>query len=82
VRLAEAVTTYQGAAADSARVLGPGDEETLTIRCNLAIAYYPAGRLTDVVTVLERALADCQQHLGLDHPMTQAVGENLRAVRN
>jgi hypothetical protein len=35
-----------------------------------------------VVTALERALADCQQHLGPDHPMTQAVRENLDAVRD
>ena len=55
--------------------------ETLTTRCNLATAYYTAGRLADVVTVLERALADCQQHLGPDHPMTQAVRENLDAAR-
>jgi tetratricopeptide (TPR) repeat protein len=81
-RLSDAIPQYEQALADSERMLGPGDEETLTIRCNLATAYYAAGRLTDVVTVLERALADCQQHLGLDHAMTQAVGENLDAVRD
>jgi hypothetical protein len=62
-------------------VLGPGDEQTLTIRCNLAAAYYLAGRLADVVTVLERALADCREHLGPGHPMTQTVQENLDAAR-
>jgi hypothetical protein len=62
-------------------VLGPGDEQTLTIRCNLAAAYYAAGRLTDVVTVLERALADCEEHLGPGHVMTQTVRENLDAAR-
>jgi hypothetical protein len=62
-------------------MLGPGDEQTLTIRCNLATAYYMAGRRTDVITVLERALTDCEKHLGPDHPMTEAVRENLDAAR-
>jgi hypothetical protein len=30
-------------------MLGPGDIETLTTRCNLVSAYYTVGRLTDVV---------------------------------
>ena len=58
-------------------MLGPGDVETLTTRCNLATAYYTAGRLADVVAVLQRALADCERYLGPDHQMTQTVRENL-----
>jgi len=61
-------------------MLGPGDIETLTTRCNLATAYYAAGRLSDVVGVLRRALADCEQHLGPDHSMTSTVRENLKAA--
>ena len=48
-------------------MLGAGDMETLTTRCNLATAYYTAGRLTDVVAVLQRALTDCERYLGPDH---------------
>jgi hypothetical protein len=34
----------------------------------------------EVVTVLRRALADCEHFLGPDHPMTRTVRENLRAA--
>ena len=59
---------------------GPGDLETLTTRCNLATAYYTAGRLADVVAVLQRALTDCERYLGPDHQMTQTVRANLDAA--
>ena len=45
-------------------MLGPGDIQTLTTRCSLASAYYTAGRLSEVVSVLQRALTDWEQHLG------------------
>ena len=61
-------------------MLGPGDVETLTTRCNLASAYYTAGRLSDVVAVLQRALADCEHYLGPDDEMTQTVRENLNTA--
>jgi Tetratricopeptide repeat len=61
-------------------MLGPGDIETLTTRCNLATAYYIVGRLTDVAAVLQRALTDCERYLGPDHPMTQTVRVNLDAA--
>ncbi len=54
--------------------------ETLTIRCNLASAYYTVGRLSAVVSVLQRALTDCEQYLGPDHEMTQTVRQNLDAA--
>ena len=47
---------------------------------NLATAYYLAGRLTDAVAMLERALADCREHLGPGHPITETVQENLDAA--
>ena len=50
------------------------------IRCNLAAAYFSAGRLTDAVAVLQRALSDCERYLGPDHQMTQTVRENLDAA--
>jgi hypothetical protein len=61
-------------------MLGAGDMDTLTTRCNLATAYYTAGRLADVVVVLQRALSDCEKYLGADHQMTQTVRENLDAA--
>jgi hypothetical protein len=61
-------------------MLGAGDIETLTTRCNLATAYYSAGRLADTVTVLRGALADCERFLGPNHPMTETVRENLRGA--
>ena len=61
-------------------MLGAGDTETLTTRCNLASAYYTAGRLSDVVSVLQRALTDCERYLGPDHQMTQTVRQNLDAA--
>ena len=38
------------------------------------------GRLSSVVSVLQRALADCELYLGPDHQMTQTVRENLDAA--
>jgi hypothetical protein len=37
--------------------------------------------MTDGVRVLRRALADCEQYLGADHPMTITVRDNLQAVK-
>jgi 3-deoxy-D-arabino-heptulosonate 7-phosphate (DAHP) synthase len=59
---------------------GPGDRETLTTRASLASALYAGGRLMEVVTVLQRALADSEQYLGPDHPMTKTVRDNLDAA--
>ena len=42
--------------------------------------HYAAGRLNDVVLVLQRALSDCEKYLGPDHQMTQTVRENLDAA--
>jgi hypothetical protein len=61
-------------------MLGADDLETMTTRCNLATAYYDAGRMNDVVRVLRRALADCEQFLGPEHQMTVMVRENLESV--
>ena len=59
---------------------GPGDIETLTARCSLAAVLFLAGRLMEVVTVLQRALADCERYLGPDHPMTRTVRDNLKTA--
>jgi hypothetical protein len=61
-------------------VLGPTHQATLTSRANLGSAYHAALRLTEAVNVFERTLADCEQALGPDHPLTKAVRENLDAA--
>ena len=71
---------YEHALADSERMLGPGDLETLTTRASLAAALYAGGRLMEVIAVLQRALADSERHLGPDHPMTRTVRDNLETA--
>jgi len=61
-------------------MLGPGDTETLSTRASLAAALYAGGRLMEAVAVLQRALADSEQYLGADHPMTKTVRDNLDAA--
>ena len=61
-------------------MLGPGDTETLTTRTSLASALYAGGRVIEAVAVLQRALADSEHYLGLDHPMTKTVRDNLDAA--
>ena len=77
-RLNEAIPAYERAVAESERMLGAGDMETMTTRCNLATALYDAGRMNDMVRVLRRALADCEQFLGPDHEMTVMVAGEPR----
>ena len=62
-------------------MLGPTHQSTLTSRANLASAYHAALRLSEAITVFERTLADCEQALGPDHPLTRAVRENLEAAQ-
>jgi hypothetical protein len=63
--------------ADRERVQGADHPDAVAARANLA---YTAGRLNDVVLVLQRALSDCEKYLGPDHQMTQTVRENLDAA--
>ena len=60
--------------------MGPDHANTLTSRANLASAYHTVGRRTEAVALFERTLADCERLLPPDHPMTQAIRENLRAA--
>ena len=76
----DAVDAFEQAVADGDQALGPGDVEALTTRYNLAVAYSEAGRLTDAVKILRRTLADCERHLGPDHPMTSTVRDHLQAA--
>ena len=39
-----------------------------------------AGRLAEVIPLLQRTLADSERYLGPDHPLTAAVRDNLEAA--
>jgi len=54
--------------------------DTLISRNNLAFAYEMAGRTAEAITLYERTLADSERVLGLHHPTTNLVRENLAAV--
>ena len=79
-RLGDAIHHFEQALADSERMLGSGDLETLTARSSLAAAHFAAGRLAEVIPLLQRTLADSERYLGLDHPLTAAVRDNLEAA--
>jgi hypothetical protein len=61
-------------------MLGPGDLETLTTRSSLAAAHFADGRMAEVIPLLQRTLADSERYLGLDHPLTRTVRDNLDAA--
>ena len=71
-RLGDAIHHYEQALADSERMLGPGDLETLTARSSLAAAHFADGRLAEVIPLLQRTLADSERYLGPDHPLTRS----------
>jgi len=79
-RMQDAIPLYERVVTDGAALADPGDIDALTARCNLATAYFKAGRMTDGVRVLRAVLADCELHLGREHPMTSTVRENLQAA--
>ena len=58
-------------------VLGPDHPYTLTVRTDLAGAYYSAGRLAEAIDAWKELLPDCQRVLGPDHPVTLTVRNNL-----
>jgi tetratricopeptide (TPR) repeat protein len=71
------ITYWQGIAAASTRLLGPGHVQAVQARDRLASAYESAGRLADAMTVFEAALADRERNLGTDHPDTLTARVNL-----
>ena len=58
-------------------VLGPDHPVTLTVRNNLAVAYYSVGRFGEAIELFERVLAEYGRVLGADHPVTLTVRNNL-----
>src|SRR5207249_5399074 len=63
-RLGDAIHHYEQALADSERMLGPADLETLTTRSSLAAAHLAYGRMAEVIPLLRRTLADSERYLG------------------
>ena len=61
-------------------VLGPDHPYTLTVRNDLASAYYSAGRFGEAIELFERVLAEHERVLGPDHPDTLTTRDNLASA--
>ena len=72
---------YEQVLAEYERVLGADHLDTLTVRNNLAVAYYSVGRFGEAIDAWEKLLPDCQRVLGLEHPLTKRVEKNLEAAK-
>jgi tetratricopeptide (TPR) repeat protein len=66
--------------ADTERVLGPDDPDTLAARNNLANAYQTAGRIDAAIALHEQVVAGRERMLGPDHPQTVQSRQNLAAA--
>ena len=66
--------------ADTERVLGPDDPDTLAARNNLANAYQTAGRADEAIMVHEQVLAGRERVLGPGHLHTGQSRKNLAAA--
>ena len=73
----QAIAVGEPLVADSERVLGPDDPDTLTSRNSLAVAYRDAGRIADAIRLFELTLATMERRLGPDHPDTLTTRNNL-----
>lgn len=57
-------------ATDATRLLGPDHPDTLAVQVNLGASHFLAGRIREVVALLEPVVAKTRQLLGPDHPDT------------
>ena len=73
----QAAVALSDAVTHLSKILGPDHPDTLTLRNNLAYAYYSAGRLGEAIPLFEEVLADRVRVLGDDHPSTLASRNNL-----
>ena len=73
----DSIELYEQVLAERERVLGPDHPDTLTIRNNLAGAYYSVGRFGEAIELYEQVLADRVRVLGPDHPDTLTTRNNL-----
>ena len=73
----DSIELYEQVLAERERVLGPDHPDTLTIRNNLAGAYYSVGRFGEAIELFGRVLAERERVLGPDHPDTLTTRNNL-----
>ena len=73
----DSIELYEQVLAERERVLGADHPDTLTVRNNLAGAYYSVGRFGEAIELYEQVLAEYERVLGADHPDTLAVRNNL-----
>ena len=73
----DSIEFYEQMLAEREWVLGPDHPDTLTIRNNLAGAYYSVGRFGEAIELYEQVLAEYERVLGADHPDTLTVRNNL-----
>ena len=76
----DSIELYEQVLAERERVLGPDHPDTLTIRNNLAGAYYSVGRFGEAIELYEQVLAEYERVLGADHPDTLSVRNNLASA--
>ncbi|WP_098011473.1 FxSxx-COOH system tetratricopeptide repeat protein [Streptomyces sp. sk226] len=75
-----AATIYwQRLAADSERLLGSDDPDTVSVRANLAASYGQAGRVQEAIGIEEQVVTDSERLLGSDDPDTVTAWANLAA---
>ena len=73
----DSIELYEQVLAEYERVLGADHPDTLTVRNNLAGAYYSVGRFGEAIELFERVLAERERVLGSDHPDTLTTRNNL-----
>ena len=73
----DSIELYEQVLAERERVLGADHPDTLTVRNNLAGAYYSVGRFGEAIELYEQVLAEYERVLGADHPDTLTVRNNL-----
>ena len=57
--------------------MGPDHPDTLACRTDLGIAYHKVGRITEVISLMERTLAARERAQGPDNPQTLSSRMNL-----
>ncbi|MFI5938135.1 tetratricopeptide repeat protein, partial [Actinoplanes sp. NPDC051494] len=74
---ATAVTYWQHMSEQAVRLLGDEHRDTLSVRANLAVSYWQAGRTAEAIAIQEKVLADVVRSLGDEHRDTLSVRANL-----
>ncbi len=72
----------RSAAEGLARLLGPNDPDTLSMRGKLAFAYQAAGQTAVAIPLYRATLKQMESRLGLDHAITITTRHNLATAYN